>query len=126
MKIRPDVVTNSSSSSFIIARKPKMNDKQKDAILRFVEKELLGKKILGPDSTEEEINKIFEEEWEFHGKDTQEKVRAALKAGKVVYSDWVSFEETEYYYADLFEEVWRIMEENGDGDFEGIETDLSY
>ncbi len=126
MKTRMDFVTNSSSSSFILARKPGMSEKQKEAVIQFVEKELLGEEILTPESTEEEIQKVFEEEeWGYFNEDKQNEIREALKSGKSIYSGWVSFEE-DYDYAEMFEKVWKLMEENSDGDFVAIDDDLSY
>ena len=55
MKIRTDFVTNSSSSSFIIARDEELSQTLKDVIINFVLEEMLGKKMLAPGSTEDQI-----------------------------------------------------------------------
>ena len=127
MKMRADFVTNSSSSSFILAREGELSEKQKEAIVDFVQKQFLGKKVLTPESSEEEIQKVFEEEWWFEDyEENQEAARQALKNGKSVYTGVVVYEEVDWSYAGLFEGIWKIMEETGEGSFYAIKDDLSY
>ena len=95
-------------------------------LLKYVESKFFGNPILTPESTEEEILNVFDEDWSFNDEDTQEEVRRALKEGKTVYSGSVCYEECEYYYAAMFERIWKIMRENGEGDFVEIDGDLSY
>lgn len=124
MKLRMDFVTNSSSSSFILARNEQLNEKQKKKILEYVEKTFLGEKILTPKNSEEEIQKVIDD---YYFNDEEESaIRHALQAGKTVYSDSVYFDESIYDVSSFFEDIWEIMSENDNGDFEAIDDDLSY
>ena len=124
MKLSTDFVTNSSSSSFILARKGELTEKQKQAITRYVEEKMLGKKLMAPDISKEEMQEVFEEN--YINKDEQERIRKALKEGKTIYGGYVSFDEGDYGLGNIYIQLWRMLEEADGENFEAIDGSLSY
>lgn len=124
MKIRTDFVTNSSSSSFILARRGELTEEQKNEIIDFVEKRFLGKAILTPDSTEEEIEQCFRTY--YFSEEEEDDIREALEAGEAVYWGEVCHAEAEYKFAETHLEIWDRLESVDDENFTIIDGDLSY
>ena len=121
MKVRTDFITNSSSNSFIVARKNELSDKQKAAIIQFVEENFLGEKILSPESTEEEITTVIENEsLEYDEKS----IRKALKQGQSIYLGYVAYDDGEYRMSDLFQDFWKAFSKADNKNFTQIDTEL--
>ncbi len=131
MKIRIDFVTNSSSSSFILARKGEITEEQKNAVIDYIVKKMLGEKILASEdvkSNEAELDAKVAKlaETDYWVGEMQDEIKEALKSGKDIYMGTVNHERADGYYCDLFEDIWRIFAKNGQGNFEAIQDDLSY
>ena len=112
MKIRKGFVTNSSSSSFILAKKREFTEKEKQIILDFMTEKLLGVPELTSESTEEQrqdsfrMNSVYDEE-------VMDAINQALADGKTVY---VSPEDN-FNTFDLGE-LWEKLLNSGSNNFE--------
>lgn len=122
MKIRTDYVTNSSSSSFILARKEELSEAQKEAVLGYVARKMLGNAILTPSSSEEEIQETFDDF--YISEENQAAIRQALADSKTVYRGCVNFECCEETQAELFERLWEALEDADPDTFSILDGDL--
>ena len=120
MKFRSDYVTNSSSSSFVLARKGEFNEKQKEAFLNQVEYLMMGEVLLEPGASEEEIKHAI---WENNYRYCEKEIREALKNGETVYYGFVSLHPDSNAIADVLHDLWNAAEANGS--FRAIDTSLN-
>lgn len=123
MKIRTDFVTNSSSSSYVLARKGALNEKQKAAIIAYIEENLLGKRA----ESMEQLRQFAEENGFREDSGLFQESREYLEKGYVISGDTIDFEcMFGEEYVCILKNIWRILEKNGEGNFVGLDTDLSY
>ena len=118
LKIRQGFVTNSSSSSFLIAKSEGFTDEQKMKLLKQIEDLFFGEVELAKGSSEEEIRKYADENLM-----DVEQVRK-LVVDKDIRHGSVDYEDCVYTLQNLYSTIWDAV--RGDTNIEFIEDDLSY
>ena len=121
MRDRKGFITNSSCSNFILARKEKLTEEQKDVIINFVLENLLGQKA---DIEPAKAKEYLENNW--LDESNVDDIKQALKKGLSIYTGMVSFEDDGYELAYLLKSLWKELQEADPDSFIEIDTDLRY
>ena len=124
MKTRMDFVTNSSSSSFLLAKKGQ-GEISKEG--REMLAELLIKKFINNIETIEDVtpeNIDSHDEFEYKSKEKIRIAKNAMKDGFQLVRGYVSWEESDYQLSSILEKVLEILkkEEN----YRVVDDDLSW
>ena len=119
MKFRSDFVTNSSASSFLIAIKDMdFNERQKDALLKYIKDRFMGIQL---DMSGEMDSDFYYDEEEVN------KAKELAKKGMMIREGYISFDGGDDDVTDIYQDIWNILEENADENgFVPINTRFEY
>ena len=122
MKVRLGFVTNSSSSSFIIARRPTLSQAQKDAIVNVVVRYLFGEPLTLEEAKEYCVDDYLDEDQiqEILATIQKDQSKGMIITGSCLDTD--CYPEGDYY--DLIRDIWKALEVVDPDGFDPIKADL--
>ena len=124
MKVRMDYVTNSSSSSFVLAKKGQgeLSDIGRDKLATLLINRFLRNFELFDNLTPENIN--THEDFVYKSEKQIAKAKTAMEEGFQIVRGYASWDEAEYQLGNILEETLKILEE--EQNYRIIDDDLSW